>query len=168
MDGHYTRRAAMGGMALIAALPLIAGRSLAATSPVASNRVASTAALLRTAFPHNGLAFSFYTGVATRYLGEIDANTALRTAHDRGLLMLDDNHIAAFADLPDAIQTSLVHKIDQEGFFKALLWRGAELVYRDPQIWDRVGFEGSSLEYGGYKERGFDDIDWLPKTEAAA
>lgn len=168
MDGHFTRRAAVGGLALIAAMPLIPGTCLAATSPAATNRVASTAALLRTAFPHKGMAVSFYTGVATRYLGDIDANDALRTAHDRGMTMLDDNHIAPFADLPAVIQTSLVHKIDQEPFFKALIWRGAELVYRDPQIWERVGFEGSSLEYGGYKERGFDDIDWLPVLEAGA
>ncbi len=31
-----------------------------------------------------------------------------------------------------------------------------------------VGYEGSSVEYGGYKERGFSDIDWLPKPEKAA
>jgi hypothetical protein len=31
-------------------------------------------------------------------------------------------------------------------------------------VWPLFGYEGSSLEYGGYLERGFDDIGWLPKA----
>ena len=30
--------------------------------------------------------------------------------------------------------------------------------------WPRFGYEGSSAEHGGYINRGFADIDWLPKA----
>jgi hypothetical protein len=36
-------------------------------------------------------------------------------------------------------------------------------LYSNPQVWPLFGYQGSSLEYGGYLERGFDDIAWLPK-----
>ena len=39
----------------------------------------------------------------------------------------------------------------------------AELYYL-PAVWALLGFEGSSVEFGGYVDRGFDDIDWLPRT----
>ena len=37
-----------------------------------------------------------------------------------------------------------------------------EHLYRNREVWQLVGYEGSSVEYGGYIDRGFDDIDWLP------
>jgi len=160
-----TRRGVVRGITLAASLPLVGGRVLAA-GPVVDRRTAATAALLRVAFPHRRLTPDFYHGVAETYLKEIGANPAAIAEHDRGLALLDGNHIAPFADLPPVIQKGLVEKVDQEPFFKAILWRGAELVYRDHSVWKMVGYEGSSLEYGGYHDRGFDDIDWLPKAGA--
>jgi hypothetical protein len=29
-------------------------------------------------------------------------------------------------------------------------------------VWDAVGYEGPSVHKGGYVNRGFDDLDWLP------
>lgn len=166
MDYQVSRRGAVVGFAMLASLSLVPGRSLAASSPAQDKRSLTTAALFRTVFPHEELSDSFYAGVAKRYLGEIDVDEARRAEHDRGLKLLDGSHIADFVDLPVVIQKKLVDKVDEAPFFKTLLWRGAELIYRDPEIWNLVGYEGSSLEYGGYKERGFDDIDWLPKGVA--
>lgn len=163
-----TRRGAVRGIALAATIPFACGRAIGATVAAADRRTATTAALLRTAFPHGRLTPDFYRGVAETYLGEIAAKPAAVAEHDRGLALLDGNHIAAFADLPAVIRKGLVEKIDQEPFFKAILWRGAELIYRDRSVWKMVGYEGSSLEYGGYHDRGFDDIDWLPKAGGRA
>ena len=42
--------------------------------------------------------------------------------------------------------------------------RGVAVVslYNDPETWALLGYEGSSYEHGGYIDRGFDDLDWLP------
>ncbi|WP_414899872.1 hypothetical protein ACMT1E_09400 [Sphingomonas flavalba] len=159
-----TRRATMRCLALSGALVLAPGARAAVA--VADRRAATTAALLRTTYPHRALTDAFYRGVADRYLQEIAANAEAVKAHDLGLAALDGSYIAPFAELPAVIQRSLVEKVDQLPFFKALQWRGAEMIYRDPAVWKLVGYEGSSIEYGGYLERGFDDIDWLPKTAA--
>ena len=35
-------------------------------------------------------------------------------------------------------------------------------LYDDHEVWDLLGYEGSSFDKGGYLDRGFDDLDWLP------
>jgi hypothetical protein len=35
-------------------------------------------------------------------------------------------------------------------------------LYNQPDLWAKLGYEGSSAEHGGYIHRGFNDIDWLP------
>lgn len=163
-----TRRGVVRSIAFAATLPLASGKAFGAVAATADRRTATTAALLRVAFPHGRLTPDFYRGVAETYVKEIAAKPAAISDHDRGLALLDGSYIAPFADLPPVIQKGLVEKVDQLPFFKAILWRGAELIYRDRSVWKMVGYEGSSLEYGGYHDRGFDDIDWLPKAGGKA
>jgi hypothetical protein len=40
----------------------------------------------------------------------------------------------------------------------------AVALYRNKQVWPKLGYEGPSFPFGGYLERGFDDIDWLPNA----
>ena len=35
-------------------------------------------------------------------------------------------------------------------------------LYSDPEVWELLGYEGPSFDKGGYIDRGFDDLDWLP------
>ena len=39
-------------------------------------------------------------------------------------------------------------------------------VYSDERTWHLVGYEGPSFDKGGYINRGFNDLDWLPDPEA--
>jgi hypothetical protein len=36
-------------------------------------------------------------------------------------------------------------------------------LYNQPVVWKQFGYEGSSWQFGGYLNRGFNDISWLPK-----
>jgi len=36
-------------------------------------------------------------------------------------------------------------------------------LYNQHDVWTKLGYEGPSWEKGGYLERGFNDIDWLPE-----
>ena len=49
-------------------------------------------------------------------------------------------------------------------FVSMVRWTTQEVVLRDRQIWNQLGYQGSSIEKGGYLHRGFDDIDWLPEA----
>jgi len=170
MQAPMTRRSAVGRLAMaglipaMAASPLLAGVARAADDPAID--LASTSALLRVMFPHPRLDAAFYDGIARAYLEGVTATPAA-AEHKRGLALLDGSYIAPFAELPGVIQRSMVARYDQEPFFKALRNRAVELIYRDGRVWKMVGYEGSAVEYGGYINRGFNDIDWLPRGGGA-
>jgi hypothetical protein len=37
-------------------------------------------------------------------------------------------------------------------------------LYNNPDVWPKFGYEGASADKGGYINRGFNDIDWLPSA----
>ncbi len=57
----------------------------------------------------------------------------------------------------------VMEELQTEPFFGAILNQTIDVLYRNPDVWKLVGYEGSSIEYGGYLNRGFNDIDWLPE-----
>ena len=40
-------------------------------------------------------------------------------------------------------------------------------LYDNPLVWKAFGYEGPSTHLGGYVDRGFDDLDWLPDPPLA-
>ena len=64
--------------------------------------------------------------------------------------------------LDEAVQVEALKSLQDEAFFGAILGQVLPRVYNHPLIWKHIGYPGSSVEYGGYKDRGFNDIDWLP------
>ncbi len=60
-------------------------------------------------------------------------------------------------------RAKLVAKQEATPFFGFLHWTTSEIVMREEALWQRLGYQGSAIEQGGYIHRGFDDIDWLPQ-----
>ncbi len=60
---------------------------------------------------------------------------------------------------------ALLQRIEQTDFFKKIRGDLVVSLYNQKELWPKFGYEGSSAEHGGYINRGFDDIDWLPKAE---
>ena len=60
----------------------------------------------------------------------------------------------------DQIKAMMV--VENEAFFAAIQGAVMARFYNHPKVWEHIGYPGSSVEYGGYADRGFDDIDWLP------
>ncbi|MDH3613252.1 MAG: hypothetical protein OES10_08210 [Gammaproteobacteria bacterium] len=116
-------------------------------------------------FPHDGLADSVYGEV----IGEVLATTAADPATD-GLLAvaeeaLDAAQDQAWIDLPESEQLEAMIALQNEAFFAGIRETVRFHLYYHPGLWQHIGYPGSSKEHGGYKFRGFDDIDWLPETE---
>jgi len=115
----------------------------------------------RLLFPHPELNDSVYFQVVQ----DIDADIAVRP--ELGLSLrktattLDEraggNWLAAA--VPD--QVGAIESIEGGEAFFYLRNRTIESLYRNAEVWQLVGYEGSSIEYGGYINRGFDDINWL-------
>ena len=61
-------------------------------------------------------------------------------------------------------RVALLQGIEKGALFTKL--RGDLLVtlYNNKEVWPKFGYEGSSADKGGYINRGFNDIDWLPQA----
>ncbi len=81
-----------------------------------------------------------------------------------GIAALNASDKGPWLQLPLNERAELVSDLEGTPFFGFLRWNTSEVVMRDPVLWEKLGYQGSAIEQGGYLHRGFDDIDWLTKT----
>ena len=62
---------------------------------------------------------------------------------------------------PDA-REGLLRRFQDEGFFQGVRWTAYFAIYNNTALWPRFGYGGSSVEHGGYIDRGFSDITFVP------
>ena len=48
-------------------------------------------------------------------------------------------------------------------FFEHVRGTTTVTLYNDKEVWELLGYEGYSSDQGGYVNRGFNDLDWLPE-----
>jgi hypothetical protein len=115
----------------------------------------------RLLFPHDELAQSVYLDAVK------DLDTRISTDKEKAALVgqaVDFLRQQTDGDWENAgveRQLAVLRAGQPEPWFFFLREATIESLYRNPVVWKLVGYEGSSIEYGGYLERGFDDIDWL-------
>ena len=80
-----------------------------------------------------------------------------------GLDITDEVAGGDFLALSDQDATDLLAQITESDLFRRLHATFVVAFYDDHQVWDLLGYEGSSFDKGGYLHRGFDDLDWLPR-----
>jgi hypothetical protein len=123
----------------------------------------------RDIYPHDVLGDSYYITAIKPWDGKAAKDPAVKSLISDGITRLDQNardrHKLAYAEVPwEADRVVLLKEIEQSDFFQKV--RGDLIVslYNQKEVWPRFGYEGSSAEHGGYINRGFADIDWLPKA----
>jgi hypothetical protein len=67
---------------------------------------------------------------------------------------------AGFLALPLASQLAFLKSVQTTPEFR-FVSNPAFGVFNHKPVWPRVGYEGASFHLGGYRNRGFDDINWL-------
>ena len=123
-----------------------------------TNRIAH---ILRAIFPHDALADGPYVRSAQ---GIVDS---VSTPRDTGLVLEGVRSLDGLAggDLtsltPDELAVHLTSMENTE-FFAMLLTTAVVSLYRDPETWSLLGYEGSAVENGGYLGN-FNDLAWLPE-----
>jgi hypothetical protein len=118
------------------------------------------AAMARTLFPHDLLDDAVYLNVAVGIDADMGAVPANARLVQQGLALLGDDFLVSSG----REREQQLRKIADTEFFQYLRAQTTRHLYGDPKLWPVFGFEGSSLEKGGYIHRGFDDIDWLPSA----
>ena len=118
----------------------------------------------RDIFPHDRLADSYYMIAVGSY---DSADPKLRALMESGVASLDAEAGERFGQPYREVacqedRVTLLRMEENGAFFKKLHGDLVVSLYNQKPVWAKFGYEGSSADKGGYINRGFDDIDWLP------
>lgn len=123
----------------------------------------------RDIYPHDVLGDSYYITAIKPWDSKAAKDPAVKSLISDGIARLDQNardrHKVPYVELPwEADRVVLLKEIEQSDFFQKVRGDLVVSLYNQKEVWPRFGYEGSSAEHGGYINRGFADIDWLPKA----
>jgi hypothetical protein len=124
--------------------------------------------MARHLYPHDTLADLYYAGVVEALDGEAKKDADVAKLLQDGVAALDAAHGIEWLSLSNGYQLEVLEGMQETPFFQKV--RGTEVValYNNKLVWRHFGYEGSSYEYGGYIDRGFDDLNWLPQPPKSA
>ncbi len=117
----------------------------------------------RRIYPHNGLGDMYYAKVVEDLDGAAAGDEATAKLLKDGFADLDGAMGVNFVDLSEGHQLEVLTARQDGGFFQKVRGQCIVSIYNNPLAWRHFGYEGSSAEFGGYMERGFDDLAWLPQ-----
>ncbi len=120
--------------------------------------------LTRALYPHDDVTDAVYAEVIESIRRQATDDTALAAALQDGVGALDRASGGDWRSAAAADQIEALAQIEDEPFFTMIQVAIRDQLYEHPEIWRAVGYPGSSVEHGGYINRGFDDIDWLPEA----
>lgn len=113
--------------------------------------------LLKVMYPHDQFPDGPYERCAE--VVRVSAQTDLSAE----LARLDALANGSFRDADDALLRQLVDALGQDDAIVAVHSVAVNVLYDDHEVWTILGYEGSSFDKGGYIDRGFNDLDWLPE-----
>ena len=148
--------AAAGGAAMVA--PSL---TWAATRIISPSQAATLVVMARHLFPHDALGDQYYTAAVEALDEKAAGDPAVAAQLVEGVAKLDQAMGIPFLELSSGNQLKAIEGLEGTPFFNTV--HGATLaLYTNDVVARNFGFEGSSVEYGGYINRGFDDLGWLP------
>jgi hypothetical protein len=119
--------------------------------------------MVRRLYPDADFDDSIYAG-AVQALDQSaagDAGVAAQLA--QGVAGLDAKAGGSFATATPVAQTVMLREIQGTPFFNTVRGTAVFVIYNNSAVWAKVGYEGEAFSKGGYLNRGFNDVDWLPR-----
>ena len=159
---RFSRRHLMSSASALAIMSCISSKSAIAHMSIASsnedrNLVAS---VVRAMFPHDRFPEGPYLRTADAIIKKANGTPGLALTLRSGLIDLRAN---SFSAMNKAEATKYLKDIEGSGFFSLVHGSTVTGLYTDSEVHEILGYEGSSFDKGGYINRGFNDLDWLPE-----
>lgn len=121
------------------------------------------ARMARLYYPHDDVADAVYVQTVDGILSAAASDPQLQELLDGAYVALDRAGDHRFIELDANSQLAAMTKVQDEVFFTAIKFQVLARFYANSEVWKVINYPGSSVEYGGYVDRGFNDIDWLPE-----
>jgi hypothetical protein len=118
----------------------------------------------RQLFPHDRLGDQYYAVMVDSLDKQAAGDPALRKLLADGVGRLDSARGIAWVQLSNGARDAVLKSMEGSEFFATIRAATINNLYTNPLVYRFFGFEGSSVEHGGYIRRGFDDIGWLPSS----
>jgi hypothetical protein len=128
--------------------------------------MAAITAAARTMYPHDALPEDVYASDGVRLAEVAREDSRVARMIEVGVSALNGGRL--FADLSADERLEALKLVEGSDFFELVRSTAVGVVYSDERTWQLCGYEGPSFDKGGYINRGFDDLDWLPDPEDAA
>lgn len=156
-------------MAGISTSTLLGKASFAASGVLDEPQKIRLLRMVQDIYPHpDVLDLSHYQAIAASVMDAANADTDSGNALRDGLNAIEQQAQTLFGtsfvdlDDPDAREGLLRH-FQNDGFFQSVRWTAYFGIYDNKDLWPLFGYEGSSVEHGGYIDRGFSDITFVPQ-----
>jgi hypothetical protein len=128
--------------------------------------IATITVAARIMYPHEALPDDVYARVGAKLTEAARQDSLTAQTIEEGASALNGRR--AFLELSANEQLRALKEIEGSEFFELVRSTAVVEVYSDPRTWRLLGFEGPSFEKGGYIDRGFNDLNWLPDPEKAS
>ena len=116
----------------------------------------------RELYPHDRLGDIYYAKVVESLDGKAVANKDVGKLLAEGVAELDKAEgTVKWADLSPGYRLASLKQMEASPFFQTVRGECITGIYNNPDVWRHFGYEGPSFEFGGYIERGFNDLGWL-------
>ena len=122
----------------------------------------------RAIFPHDTLDDAVYALVVKDLDAAAAEDESVAKLLRDGLEMLNERASGNWVGLDHLARENLVTKIYGTDFFEKIRGTSVVSLYNNEMAWAHFGYEGPSYQLGGYFDRGFQDLDWLPDPDADA
>src|SRR5262245_17684110 len=120
--------------------------------------------MARQLFPHDRLGDQYYAAVVDAVDRQAASDPTLRKLLADGVARLDAARGIRWVELSNGARSAVLKTVEGSEFFSTMRTATINNLYGNPLVCRFFGFEGSSVEHGGYINRGFDDIGWLPNS----
>ena len=130
------------------------------SEPLSDHERETTLRVARVMYPHDGLPDEAYEKVVRAVEAEASGNEDVHATIAQGIAALDDP--TPFGELDADAQTAALRDAEGTPYFDLVRATAVVALYDNPLVWKALGYEGPSVHLGGYVDRGFDDLDWLP------
>ncbi len=117
------------------------------------------ARLIELQIPLSGAERAVYTHIASNLIEVSKSDQALDDAISSATSTLGE---ANWIEQSKKEQLNQLQNWSSEPWFFFINFRANGLFFEHPDVWELIEYGGSSIENGGYKYNGFDDISWLP------